>query len=111
MDAPRPAAPLDTTDPVAAAAGLRPLIEAAAARIEAARELPAELVAALHDAGLFRLLLPRWLGGAELAPERYIRVVDQIARADASTAWCLNQTAVCSITALHLGRAVAEAIF
>jgi len=110
MDAPRPAAP-DTTDPVAAAAALRPLIEAAAPRIEAARELPAELVAALHDAGLFRLLLPRWLGGAELAPDRYVRVVDQIARADASTAWCLNQTAVCSITALHLSRAVAEAVF
>jgi alkylation response protein AidB-like acyl-CoA dehydrogenase len=103
--------PHDQSEPLARARALAPLIEAAAARIEATRALPPEIVAGLHDARLFRLLLPRWLGGAELAPDRYLEVLEAVAQADASTAWCLNQTAVCSITAVHLGRDVARAIF
>jgi alkylation response protein AidB-like acyl-CoA dehydrogenase len=98
-------------DGVARARAVAPLIEAAAPRIEAACELPADLVAALHGAGLFRLLLPRTLGGAELAPDRFVEVLDVIAQADASTGWCLNQTAVCSITAVHLAPDVAREIF
>jgi len=99
------------TDPIARARALAPLLAAAAPRIEAARELPADVMAALHDAGMFRLLLPRALGGAELAPPAYHHVLEAIAEADASTGWCLNQTAVCSITAAHLAPAVARAIF
>ena len=98
-------------DPVARARTLMPLLAAAAPRIEAARELPDDVVAALHDAGLFRLLLPRTLGGAELAPPAYHHVLEAVAEGDASTAWCLNQTAVCSITAAHLDARVARAIF
>jgi alkylation response protein AidB-like acyl-CoA dehydrogenase len=98
-------------DPVALARAVAPLIADAAPRIEAARELPEDVVAALHGAGLFRLLLPRSLGGAELPPDRLAAVLDVIAQADASTAWCLNQTAVCSITAVHLAPAIARELF
>jgi alkylation response protein AidB-like acyl-CoA dehydrogenase len=98
-------------DPVAKARAVAPLLAAAAPRIEALRELPDDVMAALHGAGLFRLLLPRALGGAELAPDRFVEVLDIIAQADASAGWCLNQTAVCSITAAHLAPAVAREIF
>jgi alkylation response protein AidB-like acyl-CoA dehydrogenase len=98
-------------DPVATARAVAPLIAQAVGRIEAARELPADVVAALHGGGLFRLLLPRALGGAELPPDRFVEVLDVIAQADASAGWCLNQTAVCSITAVHLTPAAAREIF
>ena len=98
-------------DPIAQARAVAPVIADAAPRIEAACELPDDVMAALHGAGLFRLLLPRALGGAELAPDRFAEVLDVIAQADASAGWCLNQTAVCSITAVHLAPAVAREIF
>ena len=44
-------------DLVAAARALTPSIEAEADRIERERALPAELVDALVDAGMFRMLL------------------------------------------------------
>ncbi len=101
----------ESTDPVAAARALVPLIAAAAPRIEAACELPADVVTALHDAAMFRLLLPRWLEGAELDPPTYLRVLETVAQADASTGWCLNQTSVCSITSVHLPRTTARTVF
>ncbi|MBI3512939.1 MAG: acyl-CoA dehydrogenase family protein [Proteobacteria bacterium] len=108
---PAPSPNAAAADPVARARALAPLIEAAAPRIEAARELPADIMTALHDAGLLRLLLSRALGGAELDPPDYVEVLEAVAQADASTAWCLNQTNVCSITAVHVAPEVARAIF
>ena len=54
------------------------------------------------ERGFFRMLLPRSVGGAELLPAPYVRVVEEIAKGDASAAWCLNQGAGCSMTAAYL---------
>ncbi|HEU5322351.1 MAG TPA: acyl-CoA dehydrogenase family protein, partial [Methylomirabilota bacterium] len=59
------------------------LVEASAEAAERDRRLPEALVAALHDAGLFRLLLPRSLDGAEVDPPTFMRVVEELARHDA----------------------------
>src|SRR5262245_19867999 len=99
------AAAEENVDYPARAAALAALIGDAAPRIEAARRLSDEVVAALHEAGLFRLLLPRWLGGGEAPPSVFIAVIEAIARADASTAWCLCQMDVCSIAAVYLAPA------
>jgi alkylation response protein AidB-like acyl-CoA dehydrogenase len=88
-----------------------PRIAAAADEIEARRELPEGLRAAMVEEGFFRLLLPRSLGGAELLPLPYIRVIEEIAKADASTAWCVNQTSGCSMTAAYLDPAAAREVF
>jgi indole-3-acetate monooxygenase len=90
---------------------LGPPLEAAAAEIEASRELSQPIVDALVERGLFRLLLPRSLGGAELPPARYVPVIEEIARHDASTAWCLGQACGCSMTAAYLDPGVAAEIF
>src|ERR1700720_4141537 len=91
---------LTADDPATAAQGrdyvLRarkfpPELAAAADEIECRRELPEPIVAALAERGFFRLLLPRSLGGAELLPADFVPVIEEIAKADASTAWCLNQ--------------------
>ena len=90
---------------------LAPEIAAAAAETEAGGELPRELAARIADAGLFRLLVPRSLGGAELDQPTYVRVIEELARADASTAWCVNQCAVFATNAAFLARDVAESIW
>ena len=88
-----------------------PELAAAAAEIERRRELPEPVVAAMVERGFFRMLLPHSLGGAELPPAPYIRVVEEIAKGDASAAWCLNQGAGCSMTAVYLDPAAAKEVF
>src|SRR6516164_9308251 len=90
---------------------LAPELTAAADEIERRRELPEAVVDALVERGLFRLLLPRSLGGAELLPAAFVPVIEEIAKADASTAWCLNQASGCSMTAAYLDPAAAREIF
>ena len=90
---------------------LAPTLAAAADEIERRRELPEAVVAALVERGLYRLLLPRSLGGAELLPADFVPVIEEIAKADASTAWCLNQASGCSMTAAYLEPAAAREIF
>jgi len=88
-----------------------PELAAAAPEIERQRELPERVVAAMAEHGFFRMLLPRSLGGAELLPGPYVAVVEEIAKADASAAWCLNQGAGCSMTAAYLDAEAARDIF
>jgi alkylation response protein AidB-like acyl-CoA dehydrogenase len=90
---------------------LVPELTAAAPQIERQRELPEAVVTAMVERGFFRMLLPRSLGGAELLPAPYVQIVEEIAKADASTAWCLNQGAGCSMTAAYLEPDVAREIF
>jgi alkylation response protein AidB-like acyl-CoA dehydrogenase len=93
------------------ARALAPMIAAAAPQIETLRELTPEVVAALHDAGLFRMLTPHSLGGREVPVSIYIRAIEEIAKADASTAWCVAQTSVASTLAASLDHDVAWEIF
>ena len=65
---------------------IAPTLAAAAAEIDRRRELPEAIVEALIERGLFRLLLPRSLGGAELLPVQYIPIIEAIVEIDASTA-------------------------
>ena len=90
---------------------LAPLIETAAAEGERIRRLPEPMVAALHDAGLYRLLLPRALDGAELDPVGFTRVIEAVSRADASTAWCLCQASGCTMITGYVAPDVAREIF
>ena len=99
------------TDPIARARGLAPLLAAAAPRIDAARELPKDVLDAMHANGMFRLLVPRSVGGAELDPATYIQCVEAIASGDASVAWCMNQGSGCSMSAAYLEPATAREVF
>jgi len=66
-----------TADPVRRARQLRPLIEGAATTIEQGRQVTADLQAALHEARLFRLYLPRTYGGEEVMPATFVAVVEE----------------------------------
>ena len=96
---------------IARARGLVEFLNANAERIEAGRALPADVVAALHAARMFRLLLPRSLGGDELHLKTLAQVTEVIGGADASTAWCLGQAAGCAMAAASLKPEVARRLF
>lgn len=76
-------------DAVARARALGPAIAAAADTVEATRRIPAPLLADLHAAKLFRLLLPRVYGGEQVEPGVYLAAVEETGRHDASVAWNL----------------------
>jgi len=90
---------------------LGPELEAAAEDIDRRRELPDSIVDDLIERGLFRLLLPRALDGAELRPAAYVAVIEEVAKHDASVAWCLGQACGCTMTAAYLDLEVARKIF
>ncbi len=101
----------ETRSPLDAARKLVPLIRSCADEIEAERELPRPLFEALADAGLFRLALPRALGGAELDLPTYVEVIEEIGKADASTGWVVNQGGIFATYAARMPRDVARAIW
>jgi indole-3-acetate monooxygenase len=76
------------SDPVSAVRSLTEMIREECAVVDQTRAIPASVVDALRDAGVFRLLAPRSVGGAETEPLTFLRVVEQISYADGSAGWC-----------------------
>lgn len=72
------------------ARALAPLIRDRAPEAETTRRLPRGVLDAMRDAGLFRLLLPRALGGLEVDPVTYVLVAEEISRADSAAGWVLQ---------------------
>ncbi|HLZ73079.1 MAG TPA: acyl-CoA dehydrogenase family protein [Dehalococcoidia bacterium] len=75
-------------DLLAAARGLAPLIAQYHDEIERERRLPLPIVAALQDAGVFRMTMPRSLGGLEAEPRLQFEVLEALSQLDASVGWC-----------------------
>ena len=96
---------------IARAEAVRAAVEAASNEIEETRRLPPTLLDKLHEARLFRLLLPRTSKGIETDPVTFFHVIETIARGDASTAWCLSQAGGCAMSAAYLDLPVARSIF
>jgi len=93
------------------ARALAPLIGREADEIERTRRLTPPVVSALIENGLYRVLLPQSVGGAEAPPEVFMQMLEEVAKADASTAWCLGQCTVCAMTAAYLDPEAAREIF
>jgi indole-3-acetate monooxygenase len=101
----------DAGDCIARARELRPLIAAHAARSEAEREIASEVLSALYDARLLRMLIPKSCGGLEVEPATFMQAVEELAKADGSTAWCVVQASGCSMAAAYVAPEVAQEIF
>ena len=93
------------------ARALQPLIASEAEEIERTRRLTPPVVSALIENGLYRSLLPQSVGGAEAQPQAFMQMLEEIAKVDASTAWCLGQCSVCAMTAAYLDFDAAREIF
>jgi indole-3-acetate monooxygenase len=66
---------------------LAPIVSASADEAEAGRQLPDTLVEAFIDSRLFQMSVPKELGGAEIDFVESMRIIEELARADASAGW------------------------
>src|SRR5215472_16268841 len=71
-----------------AAIGLAEQIRAASDEIERGRRIPSDIAAAIKDAGVFGMAMPRAWGGPELDPLTQFRVIEALAMAEGSVGWC-----------------------
>ncbi len=74
------------------------------------RRLAQPVVEALRAAGLFRMLVPRELGGAEADVWTLVECIQAVAAGDGSAGWCLMIAATTGLTAALLPREGAEEI-
>nr|WP_244521541.1 acyl-CoA dehydrogenase family protein [Bradyrhizobium sp. DOA9] len=78
---------------IAKARSLLPQLCERAARTEELRHLPPETERDLHESGLFRMLQPSRVGGAELDYVALVDCAELLGKADASVAWNLANLA------------------
>jgi len=108
----RAAAPAVATRPVLEAARrLAPLVRENAAKIDADRELPKPVFHALADAGFYLMGVPRAVGGLEIDFPTYVQVIEELAKADASTAWTVSQGANWATYSARMSRNAAREIW
>jgi 3-hydroxy-9,10-secoandrosta-1,3,5(10)-triene-9,17-dione monooxygenase len=72
---------------IARAKALIPRLRDRASRTEELRRLPPETERDLHDAGLFRIVQPKRVGGSEFDYVALVDCADALGQADASVAW------------------------
>ena len=80
-------------------------------RIDWEQQIPSGLASEIADAGLFRLLVPRSLGGAELGYLDFLRILQVFAEVDGSTAWCINQNNVFATASVIMPEQTAREIW
>jgi alkylation response protein AidB-like acyl-CoA dehydrogenase len=94
-----------------AARDLVPAVRARGDEIAAARRLPADLVAMLRHAGVFRMPMPRAWGGPEMTPRAQTEVVEHLSAADPSVGWCVMIGSDSGFYGAFLDDAVARGLY
>jgi alkylation response protein AidB-like acyl-CoA dehydrogenase len=87
---------------------LAPIIRQHADEAESNRRLSQPVVQAMAEAGLFRMWVPQALGGLEVSPLTAYRVIEEVARLDGSTGWCLFIGASSTVSGAFLAGLAAE---
>ncbi|HLI80995.1 MAG TPA: acyl-CoA dehydrogenase family protein [Candidatus Binataceae bacterium] len=90
---------------------IAPIIREHADRAEREAQMTPEVADAFHDAGLFRIFLPRSMNGGDLTIPDSLRLIEEVARIDASAGW---NFAICSGGPLfghYVSRAAFEKLF
>ena len=94
-----------------AARRLAPLVRENADLTDATRELPKPVFHALADAGFYLMAVPRAVGGLEIDFPTYVQVIEELGKADASTAWTVSQGANWATYSARLSREAARQIW
>ena len=74
---------------------IRPLLQKSAAQTDSLRRLPDDVVRALRDNGLCRLMVPKRFGGYQTSIRTYIEVMAEIGQGCGSSAWVASLVNIC----------------
>ncbi len=95
-------ADIDAQPVVQAAAALQPELRRCHEEIEREQRLPPALVEQLHAAGFYRMVIPRSLGGLQVDPLTYLRVVELLAEGAGSVGWNVCNNSIGQLVTLGL---------
>lgn len=91
---------------------ITPILEENAERGEELGRVPDEAAKALRETGVFKVGIPRELGGYEFSPRQVIDTIAKVSYADASTGWAfMALQMITGTTAAYLGPEAAEDLF
>ena len=90
---------------------LAPAIAKRGDEIAKLRRLPADLVAELKAAGVFRMPMPAAWGGPEMSPRAQNEVVEVLSAADASAGWCVMIGSDAGFFSAFLEESAARALY
>lgn len=94
-----------------AARAVAPAVTSRASEIARQRQLPADLVADLKRAGVFRMPMPKAWGGPEMPPRDQTEVVEALSAADPAVGWCAMIGSDGGFYAAFLDEGPARALF
>jgi alkylation response protein AidB-like acyl-CoA dehydrogenase len=95
-------ADVDAQPVVQAAVALKPKLRDYQVEIEREQRFPRALVEQLREAGFYRMVIPRALGGLEADPLTYLRVVELLAEGCGSVGWNLANNSIGQLVTLGL---------
>jgi indole-3-acetate monooxygenase len=95
-------ADIDAEPLARAAAALQPVIRGHLDEIDREQRLPKALVEKFHAAGFYNMTIPRQLGGLQVDPLTYLRVVELLAEAAGSVGWNLCNNSIAQLVTLGL---------
>lgn len=90
---------------------LAPRIRESLDEMDRERRVPATLAHALAEAGVFRLGIPRRLGGSEADPATLVHMIEDISAIDGSVGWCTMISSVYGVFGGCLPAAAAREIY
>lgn len=88
-----------------------PVIRKHSEEAESARRLSQPVVDAMRWAGVFRMAMPAAWGGPELDVCKQVEVIERLARADASAAWCAMIGMESGFLASYIDESAARTLF
>ena len=101
----------ETTSILEAVRALTPQIQSQLEQMEADRRLPLELAQAMAKIGIFRLMIPKSLGGLEMDLVPALHIFEAVAQIDGSAGWCAMIGATGGTTSAFLTEKVAREIY
>jgi alkylation response protein AidB-like acyl-CoA dehydrogenase len=90
---------------------LSPELASRSKEIEDGRRVPNDIAVKLRRLGLFRMLLPRSLGGLELSAPDAVQMLETLAAADSSVGWVAMIAMTSQIFSTRAPRALLEQIY
>ena len=95
-------ADIDAQPVVQAAAALQPVLRRYHEEIEREQRMPPALVEQLREAGFYKMVIPRELGGLQVDTLTFLRVVELLAEGAGSVGWNLGNGGVGQLVTLGL---------